>query len=222
MVDATERFMYAQSGVGGSVPQTPYDMWREVESFVEERVRQCSAGLPQLVVVLVDDARRARERFEWAPSEHPVPHCFSCGVGPDSMGVRAGPVDHPDDRHDRHDRDERDVPAAGGRYATDWAPPPWSVSADGAVDAGVLWAALDCTAAWYACGSDDRRVAVTVRYAVDVSRPLDPAGRYALVAWPGGGAPGGVGRKRSAASAAFAEDGTCVATAESLWVSVAG
>ena len=88
VVDATERFMYAQSGVGGSVPQTPYDMWREVESFVEERVRQCSAGLPQVVVVLVDDARRV-------PREKGVAHArrYAKGAPPvaaESMGRCAG------------------------------------------------------------------------------------------------------------------------------------
>lgn len=150
----------------------------------------------------VEEARHARDRFEWAPSEHPVPCCFSCGVQPGSMGVQAGPL--PD----------------GRRYATDWSPPDWSVGEDGAVDAGALWAALDCTAAWFVSGSVDRRVAFTVRYAVDELHAVERGGRYALVAWPAGPEPGWVGRKRHAASAAFAADGTCVAVADSLWVSV--
>lgn len=154
--------------------------------------------------VSVGEARRAHDRFRLPAARHPVPHCFSCGLGPDSMGVQAGPLDD------------------GRRYATDWTPPAWSVSGEGLVDHGALWAALDCTAAWFVCGSDQVRVAVTVRYAVDVVRPIVPARRYALVAWPGDGESAWVGRKRSAASAAFDEDGACVATAESLWVSVEG
>ena len=33
----------------------------------------------------------------------------------------------------------------------------------GTVDGGVLWAALDCTSAWYVCHSDGERVAAGVR-----------------------------------------------------------
>lgn len=151
--------------------------------------------------VAIDDARRARAGFAHLGPSHPVPYCFSCGLQHDSMRVHAGPLD-------------------GDRYATDWTAPGWAVADDGAVDPGVLWAALDCTSAWYVCQSRGERVAYTVRYAAEVTRPVRPGAIYALVAWSGNAHDDWDGRKRHAAAVAFADDGTCVARSVSLWVSV--
>ena len=60
--------------------------------------------------VSVDEAVAARGRFGTVVDEHPVPHCFSCGLQHDSMRVHAGPLDG-----DPH-----------GRFATDWTPPAWA------------------------------------------------------------------------------------------------
>ena len=70
------------------------------------------------------DAADARTRFP-LHDDHPVPVCFSCGANADSMQVHSGPL--PD-----------------GRWATDWTVPEWAVDADGTVDEGALWAAIDC------------------------------------------------------------------------------
>ena len=151
--------------------------------------------------VTLDAARRAREGFGHLGSTHPVPYCFSCGLRHDSMRVHAAPLD-------------RD------RFATDWTAPGWAAAADGNVDHGVVWAALDCASAWYVCQSRGERVAYTVRYSAEVSRPIRAGATYALVSWPGDAPADWDGRKRHAAAAAFADDGTLVARSVSLWVSV--
>jgi hypothetical protein len=153
--------------------------------------------------VTIEDARAARHRFLDTVDEHPVPSCFSCGQLPDSMGVHAGPLDD-----------------GSGRFATDWTVPDWAVDEDGVVDPGSLWAAIDCCAAWWVGWSRERRVALTVQYAVEQRHPLQPGATYALVGWGGDHDPGWDGRKRHAASAAFDATGRCVAHSVSLWVSV--
>lgn len=155
------------------------------------------------VPVTIDAARAARHRFLDTVDEHPVPSCFSCGQLPDSMGVHAGPL-----------ADDTD------RFATDWTVPDWAVDPHGNVDTGTLWAAIDCCAAWWVGWSRERRVALTVQYAVEEIHPLQPGATYALVGWGGDHDPEWDGRKRHAASAAFDATGRCVARSVSFWVSI--
>jgi hypothetical protein len=152
--------------------------------------------------VTIEAALAARHRFLDTVDEHPVPSCFSCGQLPESMGVHAGPL-----------ADDSD------RFATDWTVPAWAVDGDGDVDPGALWAAIDCCAAWWVGWSRDRRVALTVQYAVEQLHPLEPGATYALVGWGGDHDPEWDGRKRHAASAAFDAAGRCVARSVSFWVS---
>jgi hypothetical protein len=155
---------------------------------------------PNTEPVMLDEAIEGRARFEFAAGNHPVPRCFSCGLQHDSMRVHAGPLDD-------------------GRYATDWTVPDWAVDDRGQVDEGVLWAAVDCTAAWYVCASRGYRMAFTVELSLEQLHPLEPGGTYALVGWNGDGPEEWDGRKRHGASAAFAPDGTLVARSRSFWVS---
>jgi len=151
--------------------------------------------------VAVADARAARARFPDIVHRHPVPHCFSCGIQHDSMNVHAGPL-------------------GDGRFATDWRPPSWSIDESGAVDLGVLWAALDCTAAWYVSSSVAQRSPVTAQFAIEVPGPIEPETTYSLVSWSGDQPAEWDGRKRHAASVAFAHDGTCVARSVSFWIAL--
>lgn len=153
--------------------------------------------------VTIEAARGARHRFLDTVDEHPVPSCFSCGQLPESMGVHAGPLADGTDR-----------------FATDWTVPDWAVDDHGHVDPGALWAAIDCCAAWWVGWSRERRVALTVQYAVEQLHPLEPGATYALVGWAGDHDPEWDGRKRHAASAAFDADGRCVAHSVSFWLSV--
>ena len=83
-----------------------------------------------------------------------------------------------------------------GRYATDWTVPDWATSS--LTSSAALWAALDCTAAFYVCGSDGERMAFTVQYAVDQRRAVAPGERVAIVGWTGDYEPVWDGRKRGA------------------------
>ncbi len=156
--------------------------------------------------VTIAAARDARERFADIVVEHPVPSCFSCGQMPDSMQVHAGPLSHGD--------------VVDDRFATDWTVPDWAVDTAGRVDPGALWAAIDCCAAWWVGWSRDHRTALTVQYAVEELHPIVPGATYALVGWGGDHDPEWDGRKRHGASAAFDDDGRCVARSVSFWVSV--
>ncbi len=175
---------------------------------------------PDTAPVSVADASLARERFMFDSAAHPVPACFSCGLEPDSMRVHAGPL-------------------GDGRFATDWTVPAWASrsdsnsdsnsdssasedsNGDGSVDEGCLWAALDCTAALFVSCDGGIRRSVTAQLAVDVIHPLVPDATYALVAWAGDWPhPSWDGRKRAAASAAFDENGRCVARSRSFWIAL--
>jgi hypothetical protein len=151
--------------------------------------------------VSVADAKAARARFSDFVADHPVPYCFSCGVQHDSMQVHAGPL-------------------GDGRFAADWKAPDWAAFESDAVDPGVLWAALDCTAAWYVAYSRQERSPVTAQFAVEIGQPLEPDITYSLVSWSGDHPAKWDGRKRHAASAAFAPDGTCVARSVSFWIAI--
>lgn len=151
--------------------------------------------------VSVAAAQAATEQFPLAGDLHPVPECFSCGLNSDSMGVHSGPL-------------------GDGRWATDWRLPAWAVDANGAVDDGALWAAIDCAAAWYAGCEGGIRRSVTAQLAVDIRQPLQPGEVYSLVAWAGDYDGDWDGRKRGAASSAFDTKGSCIAVARSFWIAL--
>jgi len=130
-----------------------------------------------------------------------VPECFSCGLQPGTMGVHAGPM--PDNR-----------------YATSWTMPEWAIDNPETAE-GCLWAALDCTAAWYVVASEGMREAYTVQYAVEILHQPLPNHTYSIVAWEGDYDRGWTGRKRGAASAAFDQNGRLVGQARSFWVAPA-
>lgn len=160
-----------------------------------------SGTFPHTPAVSIADAAAARRGFSEAVTDHAAPECFSCGLGPDTMRVHAGPLDD-------------------HRFATDWTVPDWAAGADGHVDPAVVWTALDCAAAWWAGFSGEPRVALTAQFTAEVVTPPRPGDTYAIVAWAGDHDPGWDGRKRHAASAAFDRDGHCIAHATSLWVSL--
>jgi hypothetical protein len=182
------------------------DEWLLLDESADEPTtimvaRRWDARFDDTDPVEVSEARAARARFSHFVQDHPVPYCFSCGVQHDSMNVHAGPL-------------------GDGRFATDWRAPGWAVDESGTVDSGALWAALDCTAAWYVAYSDEQRSPVTAQYAVEVTSPIERDTTYSLVSWSGDNPAEWDGRKRHAASAAFAPDGSCVARSVSFWIAL--
>jgi hypothetical protein len=156
-------------------------------------------AFPSTPPITVEAAAQARNGFVYAKDGHPVPFCFSCGLHEQSMEVHAGAI-------------------GDGRVATYWRPPAWAVDASSVVAPGVIWGALDCAAGWYVSADGSGMLAFTVQYAVEIVRPIVPGAHYAIVAWNGDGPPEWQGRKRTAASAAFDEQGNLVAQSKSLWV----
>lgn len=157
---------------------------------------------PHTDPVTVADAEAAHRRFPHSEEQHPVPHCFVCGIQPGTMAVRSGPL-------------------GDGRFATPWTPPRWTADTDGTVDRAFVWSALDCTAAMFVGCEGGIRSSVTAQLAVEVLAPLFAEQTYALVAWNGNWAAGSWdGRKRGAASAAFDADGNCVARSTSFWIAL--
>lgn len=161
--------------------------------------RPWTPDVPATEPVTVDTARAARAAFDTFVVPHPVPDCFSCGTRPDTMGVHACPIDD-------------------GRLATDWTVPDWA--ADVSMSTAALWAALDCTAAFYVGFVPEVRRVVTAQYAVEVLRPVIAGETLALVAGAGDHPGDWDGRKRGACSTAFDADGVVVARARSFWVSL--
>ena len=98
--------------------------------------------------------------------------------------------------------------------------PEWTRRADGTVEPGAVWAAIDCTAAWFTTQTGERRVALTAQFTAEITGPIEAGETYALVGWTGGHPIEWDGRKRHAASAAFDREGRCVARSTSLWISV--
>jgi len=153
--------------------------------------------------ITIEQAEAARAEFGIADEDHPAPHCCSCGVGPESLRVQAGPL-------------------GDGRWAT-----PFRVGADrligGRVDESLIWMAVDCACGWYTGQSTTSSggtagSGVTVQLAVDVLAPIQPDTDYAIVAWCGDYPADWDGRKRGAAAAVFDADGALVVQSRSFWV----
>jgi hypothetical protein len=164
-------------------------------------IMEATPWVPDAVMtepVSIADAAEARSRFIPFLDDDISMTCFSCGMQPGSMQVHGAAL-------------------GDGRYATDWVVPEWATTS--LASSGALWSALDCTAAFYVCGSDGERMAYTVQYAVDQRREVAPGERVAIVGWNGDYEPVWDGRKRGAASAAFDADGEVIALARSFWVS---
>lgn len=144
-------------------------------------------------------AMRARRRAEGETHIQAVSTCFSCGTGPGSFRVHAGPVEGSD------------------LYASPLTHPEWA-GRDGVVEHRFLWAPIDCAAGWRVSIGDGGRPAVTGRLEVSVHIDVAPGTPLVVVA---DADPEWDGRKRSARSAIYTADGALVASSGSVWVALA-
>lgn len=159
--------------------------------------------------VPIADAIDARSRFpEYPPADdrpttHNAPACFSCGFGHRTMRVWPGLLAD-----------------GSGRVASDFTPPDWVAGVDGTVDPSAVWTALDCASGFYVGHHPARRAAVTGRYAVELSAPIQVGETYAIVGFTGPHVPEWERRKRGACSAIFDRSGQLMARSDSLWVAL--
>ena len=133
------------------------------------------------------------------------PGCFVCGPGRapgDGLRIFPGPVPG------------RSV------WAAPWTPDTSVAAADGRVRPEVVWAALDCPsgiAAGEAAELPGDTAALLGRMTASVVVRPSPGEACRVVAWP----VARDGRKLAAASALVGEDGAVLATARTLWITVA-
>ena len=186
------------------VDQPDEGRWTLVDPAAPETVileaTRWEANYATTTPVSIDEAASAREAFPLTADNHPAPHCYSCGIGPDSLRVHAGPL-------------------GDGRWATPFRVPA-DRTIDGALDMSLAWMAVDCACGWFTAHSGDQNGGrgVTVQFAVDIVGTIEADTDYSLVAWHGDYAPDWEGRKRGAAAAMFDADGAVVAQSRSFWV----
>jgi hypothetical protein len=146
--------------------------------------------------VSMDEAISGRAWAEAAGFPDLIAPCYSCGTREGTLRTHPGRV-------------------AGGRtWAAPMTYPEWTAT-DGVVDPVHIWAVIDCAPGYpVAFGNNEPRFAFTGWIAVDVRSLIEP-GRPAIVV---AAADPWEGRKRSARSALWTEDGDLIALSESLWI----
>ena len=164
--------------------------------------------------VSIAEARAASSRYRFLahPEEHPFPACFVCGperAPGDGLRIFPGPV------------------AGRPFWAAPWTPDSSVTDGDGRVRPEMVWAALDCPsgiAAAEATGLASGPAAGLARDTAIVlgrmtaSLAVLPMGgdECRVIAWPGRRD----GRKLDAGSALLGPDGTVLAAARTVWLTV--
>ena len=159
-------------------------------------------AVPAVVTPEEAEAAAGRSRYY----DDPVfPGCFVCGPARrpgDGLRIFPGGV------------------AGRGLWAAPWTPGETVAGADGRVRPEVVWAALDCPSGIAAAEAADLpagTAAVLGRMAATVGGLPRPGDRCRVVAWP----LAGEGRKLRAGSALLGPDGTVLAVARTVWITVA-
>lgn len=149
--------------------------------------------------VTMDEAIGGRDRVESAGLPQMAAPCYSCGTVEGTLRTHPGQVG------------DSDIWAAPMIY------PDWT-AANCIVDPKHVWAVVDCAAGYPVALGTEPRMAFTGWLSVDVRSSIEP-GRPAVVVATAGA---WEGRKRSARSALWTEDGELIAVSESRWISVEG
>ena len=137
-------------------------------------------------------------------SDPVFPGCFVCGTdrGPgDGLRIFPGPL------------------PGGKLWAAPWTPEESVTGADEWVRPEVIWAALDCPsgiAAAEAAGLSGDTAILLGRMTATLAASPAAGDQCQLIAWPAGRD----GRKLSAGSALLASDGTVLAAASTVWLTV--
>lgn len=194
--------LMAVSAEGGSVRVL------DGEDLVAEgtpRAEDLGIDVPNPVGFDEADAAGAMSRLRQHPEEHPFPTCFVCGPRRprgDGFGILVGPV-------------------AGRDVAADvWTPAVELANTDGVVRPEFVWAALDCSGGIGSFGEDlaDSNPFVLGRFAATISGPVRAGAPHAVVGWR-------IdldGRKLTAGSAVFTDDGELAGLACATWIQLAG
>lgn len=172
-------------------------------ALAEARPVTAEAG-PGVPAVPLELARAVAGRARYY-ADPAFPRCFVCGIDRrpgDGLRIFLG--------------------LAPGRsvWAAPWTPDASVAGADGTVRPEVVWASLDCPsgiAAGEAAGLPDNTTALLGRMTVSLSAAPRAGVACRVVAWP----IARDGRKLTAGSALLGPDGDVLATARSVWLTVA-
>ncbi|GAA2724588.1 hypothetical protein [Actinocorallia aurantiaca] len=149
--------------------------------------------------VSAEAAEACHSRYQ-GHAYHPFPTCFVCGLdrpARDGLALTPGPL-----------------PGRPREVACLWTPDPSSANADGTLDPALVWAALDCPSGW----TEDlsARPRVLGRMSAQVHTLPVPGKRHVITA--SSALP--EGRKIFSHSALHTEDGTLLAVASAVWITV--
>ncbi len=149
--------------------------------------------------VPVETAEECHARYQ-GHTYHPFPTCFVCGLGRpghDGLALMPGPL-----------------PGRPREVACTWRPDPSLANPDGALDPAFVWAALDCPSGW----TDDLSVRPRVlgRMSAQIHTLPSVGERYVITA----SSTEPEGRKIFSHSSLHTEDGTLLAVASAVWITV--
>lgn len=133
-------------------------------------------------------------------SYHPFPTCFACGLGRpahDGLALTPGPV-----------------PGRPRTVACTWRPDASLAAPDGTLPPAVVWAALDCPGGW----TEDLTAQPRVLGRMSARLHALPAvgARHVITA----SSTPPEGRKITSLTSLYTEDGTLLATASAIWITV--
>lgn len=172
------------------------------ETLVAEALPDTPAPMTPPARVSVDRARAASAHFVGF-HDHPFPTCWVCGPQRDpgdGLHIFPGPVEGPG--------------ADAGLVAAAWTPHPELDDGQGQVRHEHVWAALDCPSYF---GAAQGEPALLARLSAHLAAPVRIGQPHVVLGWTTAPADG---RKRFGASAVLDGDGTVLASASALWVTL--
>ena len=143
-------------------------------------------------VPLATATAASREGYERWAAPHPFPTCVVCGPErEEGDGFRVFPGE---------------LPGGDGAFAAVWTPQSRAPEE--------TWAALDCPTSAPVANFGTGPPMVLGRLTARIDAPARPGSPHVILSWP----LGRDGRKRHAAAALYAEDGSVVAQARAVWI----
>jgi hypothetical protein len=140
------------------------------------------------------------------PSIHALPTCFVCGPEReegDALRIGAGPIDPNDSMWQ-------------GYLAATWVPALNFAGDDGRVAPEYIWSALDCPTGYTGFKSGEQAPMLLGQFAVAIERDLMAGEHCTIHTW----CEKREGRKHFSAGILYGEDGTQVARAKAIWVTI--
>lgn len=147
----------------------------------------------------MDEASAARAHYPGF-AHHAYPTCFGCGTArseENGLCIYPGPVNGTD------------------LLAAPWSPKPWLAGDDGLIRSEYIWSALDCPNGWAIAPADGQAILLG-RMTAGIEELPVAGDQLIVIGWP----VKKEGRKITAGSALYFDDGRLCAKAQGLWFEV--